>query len=55
MSEISNRQRALWMVLITALAAPFFAGLSVVAIALAAKLAGVAAGPGPEQALGATG
>jgi hypothetical protein len=35
MKEAGNGQRALWMVLITSLAAPFFAGLIAVALALA--------------------
>jgi hypothetical protein len=34
MREAGNGQRALWMVLITSLAAPFFAGLIAVALAL---------------------
>jgi hypothetical protein len=33
-NSVSNVQRALWMVLITSLAAPFFAGLIVVALSL---------------------
>jgi hypothetical protein len=32
MNGISNSQRAIWMVLITSLAAPFFAGLIIVAL-----------------------
>ncbi len=35
MQDVSNSQRALWMVLITSLAAPFFASLLCVALALA--------------------
>lgn len=38
MQEIANTQRAIWMVLITSLAAPFLAALVVVAIALATTL-----------------
>lgn len=35
MRKVSNGQRALWMVLITSLAAPFFAGLIVVGLSFA--------------------
>lgn len=40
MREVGNGQRALWMVLMTSLAAPFFAGLVVVALALLGPLTG---------------
>ncbi len=38
MTEIPNAQRAIWMVLITSLAAPFFASLIAVALSLASPL-----------------
>jgi len=39
MKDVSNTQRALWMVLITSLAAPFFAALIVVTLTLSGPLA----------------
>ena len=42
MAKVSNRVRAVWSVLITSLAAPFFAGLAAVAIRLAGSAFGVA-------------
>jgi hypothetical protein len=53
--NISNKQRAVWSVLITSLAAPFFAGLIAVALALAAKVSGFAVGSVDEGALGHAG
>lgn len=38
MNDVSNGQRALWMVLITSLAAPFFASLVCIGLALARPL-----------------
>lgn len=38
MNDVSNGQRALWMVLITSLAAPFFASLACIGLALARPL-----------------
>lgn len=52
MNEVGNGQRALWMVLITSLAAPFFASLLCVGLALAMPATGLAmpgfAMPGAE-------
>lgn len=53
--EVTNRQRALWMVLITSLAAPFFAGLIAVAASLAANLTGLQLVSGAERPLGDVG
>jgi hypothetical protein len=55
MAKVTNRQRALWMVLVTSLAAPFFAALIVVGIALAGQLTGIEILPAREQALGEMG
>ena len=55
MPKISNKQRALWSVLITSLAAPFFAGLIAVALAIGAQVSGFAIGPQGDAALGDTG
>lgn len=52
MDEISNTQRALWMVLITSLAAPFFAALIAVALALASPFLDFALPPRAEASLG---
>ncbi len=53
--QVTNRQRALWMVLITSLAAPFFAGLLAVAASLVAHATGLQWLPGAERPLGEVG
>lgn len=55
MAPVSNKQRALWMVLITSLAAPFFAGLVAVAVSLVAHAIGWVEIPGGAQSLGEAG
>lgn len=55
MAKISNRQRGLWMVLITSLAAPFFASLAVVALSLVGALFDLTFVAGGGTSLGATG
>ena len=52
MNQITNAQRALWMVLITSLAAPFFASLADVAMTLASPLFDFALPPRGEKPLG---
>ena len=52
MKDVSNGQRALWMALITSLAAPFFASLIVVAISLAGPLADYVLPPRGDTSLG---
>jgi hypothetical protein len=52
MSGVSNGQRALWMVLITSLAAPFFASLVEVALALASPLLDFAILPRGDRSVG---
>lgn len=55
MNTTSNKQRALWMVLITSLAAPFFAGLIAVAVSLVAHVTGWVEMPGGALSLGDAG
>ncbi|MBK9079352.1 MAG: hypothetical protein WBP38_06695 [Hyphomicrobium sp.] len=55
MNGITNRQRALWMVLITSLAAPFFAALIVVAVVVIGQVTGFEIMPARDQPLGETG
>ncbi|MFN0219665.1 MAG: hypothetical protein ACKVP4_12725 [Hyphomicrobium sp.] len=50
--KVSNAQRAIWMVLITSLAAPFFASLVEVALSLASPLADLLLPPRHEKPLG---
>jgi hypothetical protein len=52
MKDVSNGQRALWMALITSLAAPFLASLIVVAISLAVPLADYILPPRGDTSLG---
>ena len=52
MNDITNNQRALWMVLITSLAAPFFASLIDVAMTLAAPLFDFALPPRDGKPMG---
>jgi len=51
-NDVSNGQRALWMVLITSLAAPFFASLASVALALARPLTNFLMPEAPMPAIG---
>jgi hypothetical protein len=51
-NKLSNTVRALWMVLITSLAAPFFAGLVFVALQLISPATGFLLPPHPGEALG---
>jgi hypothetical protein len=55
MDGISNGQRALWMVLITSLAAPFFASLTEIALTLASPLFDFALPPRGDRSLGEVG
>ncbi|MGL4395400.1 MAG: hypothetical protein ACRCS9_02570 [Hyphomicrobium sp.] len=50
--NVSNGQRALWMVLITSLAAPFFAALTAVAMALVTRALGAGGLFGGADAIG---
>ncbi len=52
MTDVTNAQRALWMVLITSLAAPFFASLIDVALTLASPLFDFVLPPRAGKALG---
>ena len=52
MNDVTNGQRALWMVLITSLAAPFFASLADVALTLASPLFDFALPPRASKPLG---
>ena len=52
MTDVTNAQRALWMVLITSLAAPFFASLVDVALTLASPLFDFLLPPRADKALG---
>ena len=52
MNDVSNGQHALWMVLITSLAAPFFASLISVGLALARPLTDFAMPEAPTPAIG---
>ncbi len=52
MNGISNSQRALWMVLITSLAAPFFASVVHVAMTLASPWLDFAVPPRGNRAIG---
>ena len=52
MDKITNRSRAVWSVLITSLAAPFFAGLIAVAGRLLGLQFGVSLIAGPDVPLG---
>jgi hypothetical protein len=52
MDGVTNGQRALWMVLMTSLAAPFFASLVDVAMTLASPLLDFALPPRGEKSLG---
>ena len=52
MDEVTNGQRALWMVLITSLATPFFVSLLVVALALLGPLFGSSMLNGEHGGLG---
>lgn len=55
MESISNKQRALWMVLITSLAAPFFAGLIGVALEVISKTTGLQIGDLATRTVGDAG
>ena len=52
MDDVTNAQRALWMVLITSLAAPFFASLIDLALTLASPLFDFALPPRGDKPLG---
>lgn len=52
MTNVTNAQRALWMVLITSLAAPFFASLVNVALTLASPLFDFVLPPRAGKSLG---
>ena len=52
MNEVGNGQRALWMVLITSLAAPFFASIICVGLAFARPLTEFLIPEAPAPALG---
>jgi hypothetical protein len=52
MKDASNAQRALWMVLITSLAAPLFASLVIVAVSLAGPVANYVLPPRGALSLG---
>ena len=52
MGDVTNAQRALWMVLITSLAAPFFASLAEVALSLTSPLFDFALPPRGDKPLG---
>jgi hypothetical protein len=52
MNDVTNNQRALWMVLITSLAAPFFASLIHVAMTLASPLFDFALPPRDGRPIG---
>jgi hypothetical protein len=51
-NKISNNFRALWMVLITSLAAPFFAGLVVIALEFMSPATNFLLPPRPGEAIG---
>jgi hypothetical protein len=54
-NKISNMTRAIWMVLITSLAAPFFAGLLFVALQFAGSATDFLLPPRPGEAIGEVG